>query len=169
MSSRFNQRARLARRGMRGRGGVLRAPSAKQGSTSSSFASTQRDKGGERRREREIWIGEGGWSFRSGWYPLAMLTRMPNGPRGGFFFVFSPVFFLPSFLSFFLSLCFPFWRTHSMASVHDHAYVCNDGKKGGGKTICALEWILLTVRRWKVGYLVELLARSPERDFVYVR
>lgn len=53
MSSRFNQRARLARRGMRGRGGVLRAPSAKQGSTSSSFASTQRDKGRERERESE--------------------------------------------------------------------------------------------------------------------
>lgn len=53
MSSRFNQRARLARRGMRGRGGVLRAPSAKQGSTSSSFASTQRDKGGEREKEKE--------------------------------------------------------------------------------------------------------------------
>lgn len=77
-----------------------------------------------------------------------------------FFFFFLPFFppFLPSpFLS---SPCFPFWRTRSMASVHDHAYVCNDGKKGGRKTICALEWILLTVRRWKVGYLVELLARS---------
>lgn len=59
MSSRFNQRARLARRGMRGRGGVLRAPSAKQGSTSSSFASTQRDKGGEREKEKERYDGSG--------------------------------------------------------------------------------------------------------------
>lgn len=70
MSSRFNQRARLARRGMRGRGGVLRAPSAKQGSTSSSFASTQRDKGGERRRERERYgSGRGVGRFDRGGIP----------------------------------------------------------------------------------------------------
>ena len=130
MSSRFNQRARLARRGTRGRGGVLRAPSAKQGSTSSSFASTQRDKGGERRREREIWIGEGGWSFRSGWYPLAMLTRMPNGPRGGFFFVFSPVFFLPSFLSFFLSVFLFGVHTQWRACTITHTYATMEKREG---------------------------------------
>lgn len=75
MSSRFNQRARLARRGMKGRGGVLRAPSAKQGSTSSSFASTQRDKGGGRGEEREEGIhrddgsGEGDGRFDRGGIP----------------------------------------------------------------------------------------------------
>lgn len=78
MSSRFNQRAWLARRGMKGRGGVLRAPSAKQGSTSSSFASTQRDKGGGEgggRGEREEGIhrddgsGEGDGRFDRGGIP----------------------------------------------------------------------------------------------------
>lgn len=42
-----------------------------------------RDKGSEKKTERR-----GGWPFRSGWYPLAMLTWMRTGPRGGFFSIF---------------------------------------------------------------------------------
>lgn len=118
------------------RGGVLQAPSAKQGIHLLEFCIDARHKG---EKDREIL---GGWSFRSGWYPLAMLTRMPSGPRGGFFFsFFLPFFFFFPFLAYTHGAA-----THSTTNgrVYINTYTYARWKKEG-ETICALQRILLTV------------------------
>lgn len=105
-----------------------------------------------------------------------MLTRMPNGPRGEFFFVFSPVFFfLPSFLSSFPSFSLSLFSLFSFL-----AYTLN-GERARSR---------IRMQRWKKGRekdhlrprmdtsngsTVEggissrVIGQITERDFVYIR
>lgn len=136
------------------RGGVLQAPSAKQGIHLLEFCIDARHKG---EKDREIL---GGWSFRSGWYPLAMLTRMPSGPRGGFFFrFFSRFFFLFSLFGVHTRGCDALYG--EWPSLHKHAHVCKM-KKGGGDHLRPPKDTSNGLAR-KEGYLLELLARSFAR------